>query len=388
MKYTILQVLIWTLLILTILFIWSMNSGSFFTFEHHVDSDSVILPRYPEVRCSVVEPKDHQRVSTKPKLVLFYKFPEYYELAQASGVAIFNVCSKTCELTVNATRFAEADVVVFFSHSHIVAEVDSIPPSKQPGQIWVFFSVESPPNSGSFRFGNEAWHGLFNWTMSYRYDSEFWHGYVRSARRVQPVANEIRVENEKMWRELFSKKEKLVAWFVSNCDTNSRRERYVRKLSKYIPVDIYGACGTLKCADHDVCDKMLRAKYKFYLAFENALCQDYVTEKLLKIFNIGGIIPVVRGGADYHKLFPPNSVIDTSDFSSPESLANHLQELASNEDAYIKMLRWTWEYKVEGPHLPLCKLCERLYEPQTVSCVYRNVYAWWSHKICHAASDL
>ncbi|CAG5116706.1 unnamed protein product [Candidula unifasciata] len=323
--------------------------------------------------CSLAENKDSPSVSIKPKLVLFYKFPVYYELASAAGFDIFKSCSKTCELTVNSTRFAEADVVVFFSHSHI---------------IWVFFSVESPPNSAASRFGNEVWHGLFNWTMSYRHDSEFWHGYVRSEKRKQPVANETRAADEKTWRELFSKKQGLVAWFVSNCQTDSRREMYVTELMKHIPVDIYGTCGTLKCTEQDKCVQMLRTKYKFYLAFENSLCKDYVTEKLLKIYNIGGLIPVVRGGADYHKLFPPNSFIDTSDFSSPKSLANHLHKLADNEDAYLNMLRWSWDYQVLGPKLPLCKLCERLYEPKRVSCVYKNVYAWWSDKICHAPRDL
>ena len=34
---------------------------------------------------------------------------------------------------------------------------------------------------------------------------------------------------------------------VSNCVTNSEREDYVDDLSNFIPVDIYGYCGKLKC---------------------------------------------------------------------------------------------------------------------------------------------
>ena len=44
-----------------------------------------------------------------------------------------------------------------------------------------------------------------------------------------------------------SGKTKMVAWFVSHCYTQSRREKYVSLLRQYIPVDIYGGCYTHKC---------------------------------------------------------------------------------------------------------------------------------------------
>jgi hypothetical protein len=55
-------------------------------------------------------------------------------------------------------------------------------------------------------------------------------------------------------------------------------------LQKYIPVDIYGKCGTQKCprSTETECYEMLNRDYKFYLAFENANCKDYLTEKLFE----------------------------------------------------------------------------------------------------------
>ena len=55
--------------------------------------------------------------------------------------------------------------------------------------------------------------------------------------------------------------------------------RIVVSLQKHLQVDVYGKCGPLSCDD---CHLMLHRHYKFYLAFENSLCKDYVTEKLFK----------------------------------------------------------------------------------------------------------
>lgn len=72
-----------------------------------------------------------------------------------------------------------------------------------------------------------------------------------------------------------------VAWFVSNCHPRNQRMHYARELSKYIQVDIYGACGSLRCprSQSQTCFDMLDEDYKFYLAFENSNCKDYITEK-------------------------------------------------------------------------------------------------------------
>ena len=72
-----------------------------------------------------------------------------------------------------------------------------------------------------------------------------------------------------------------MAWFVSNCVAANRRYEFVQQLRQYIPVDVYGECGTLGCPrdDQPKCDKSLSDTYKFYLSFENSNCEHYVTEK-------------------------------------------------------------------------------------------------------------
>ena len=94
-------------------------------------------------------------------------------------------------------------------------------------------------------------------------------------------------------------RQKSVAWIVSRCRSDSKREDFVTELQKYIDVDVYGRCGTLRCTRGNAsnsCQAKMK-DYHFYLAFENSFCPDYVTEKLYKVLAMEDRppIPVVLG---------------------------------------------------------------------------------------------
>ena len=71
-------------------------------------------------------------------------------------------------------------------------------------------------------------------------------------------------------------------------------------MQKYMNVDLFGRCGR-KCPEKfrndstGNCKQIIATEYKFYLAFENSICKDYVTEKFFAILKYN-IIPVVLNG--------------------------------------------------------------------------------------------
>ena len=179
-------------------------------------------------------------------------------------------------------------------------------------------------------------------------------------------------------------KSKLVAWFVSNCHTSSKREILVKELQKYIKVDIYGGCGNLVCRQQTQCLDMVEMDYKFYLSFENSVCKDYHTEKLYKVLN-KTIVPIVYGGENYTVDAPPHSVINVLDFDSPKHLADYLIKLDADHAAYMKYFDWKEQYYVpENPKHPngFCNLCELLHKSPGKKQVIADIRKWWSDGHC------
>ena len=81
------------------------------------------------------------------------------------------------------------------------------------------------------------------------------------------------------------------------------------------------------------------SKYKFVLAIENAVCPDYITEKLWKVIQVGAV-PVYFGAPNIQEWLPNElSAILVEDFASAKDLADHLHHLNRNEEEYLAYLR-------------------------------------------------
>lgn len=252
-------------------------------------------------------------------------------------------------------------------------------------QHYVFVSRE-PPLYLKNRHGNKVL--FFNLTMTYSAKSDFQLAYGRIWRRNSNIP-QLQGGGNTLNKNYAEGKSKLVAWFASNCNSLSGRERYVQQLQKYINVDIYGRCGSLSCqndVNHTCHTVMLKKNYKFYLAFENSFCDEYVTEKFFLPLG-SDVVPIVLGGANYSSFAPPHSYIDALQFS-PRDLAVYLKMLDQNDDEYNKFFRWKEKFYVEQAEFhseiyreAFCNLCERLNRKENRK-IYPSVERWWIEGKC------
>ena len=234
-----------------------------------------------------------------------------------------------------------------------------------------------------------------------------------------------------------------VAWVVSNCNTHSHREEYVQELQKYINVTVLGYCGDSRngsfvgrrpsdkrtteskagitrknYSDQSVFEEVER-DFKFYLGFENAFCNDYVTEKLFA--RMHKMVVIVMGQANYRHVAPPHSYINIMDHEnqsallggkkarnqtredpkviSPKQLAAQLHYLANHPTEYLSYFWWKDHYSLSPQSFDkadrmanfaqsFCRLCEKLHDTndrpnkshQDAASSYRSIAQWWRDK--------
>lgn len=163
-------------------------------------------------------------------------------------------------------------------------------------------------------------------------------------------------------------------------------------MKKYIDVDVYGKCGDHVCwvGEQDECYNILERDYKFYLAFENSFCRDYVTEKFFKLLDLR-VVPVVYGGANYSRIAPPGSYIDATQMGA-KRLAELLLKIDQDDNLYAKFFQWKSSYRIIHDHQSMarrafCQLCETLHQDHNSRAqVYDNFDGWWDRENhCHSS---
>ncbi|CAI2729718.1 unnamed protein product [Schistosoma spindalis] len=257
-------------------------------------------------------------------------------------------------------------------------------------QVWLAYHYEAPPHSRLNKLLGEK----INFTATYRLDSTIHLPYGKVIENLEynqklndssgissiSSINSNSIGNSFKPRNISALKKKTVAWIVSNCHPESPRNLYAYELSKYITVDIYGKCSQRKCQDSK-CHKMLKEQYKFYLSFENSLCQDYITEKFFRNALMNDVIPVVMGASieEYKSVAPPNSFIHVDQFSSPRQLAEYLHYLDKNHTAFNEYFIWQNKWRVllfpERPECDFCLLANAL--PSLKPSWYIDINSWF-----------
>jgi len=268
-------------------------------------------------------------------------------------------------------------------------------------QRFVFLNQESPQTSP---LDLQLYKNYFNWTMTYKLNSDILLLYGRikpkdSAPKSQYEVNKLISKSGRWNKNYAASKTRTVAWMVSHCVTNSKRETYVREMKKYINVDVFGYCskwGIFSCPrnvqhwiSHPECYNRIAMNYKFYLSFENSLCDDYVSEKFFNVL-AHDIVPVVYGGANYSKLAPPHSYIDAMQYT-PKQLALYLKQIDKDDRLYNEFFWWKEHYEVETGieqmvRNAFCDLCRMLHEDSTVK-VYEGIATFWNYSQCYSVDS-
>ncbi|KAK5986086.1 Fucosyl transferase [Trichostrongylus colubriformis] len=244
-------------------------------------------------------------------------------------------------------------------------------------------SMETPMNSGLHAVPLN----FFNWTATYLLSSDvvFKYGpYFLPAKTAEEKGfkfSDFHVDLS------FPKKKSGILGFISNCNTTSKRELALKELSKYITVTIGGKCALDRanvnlCPVGEDCMKLYN-DYPFYLAVENSVCKDYVTEKYWDKLMVPSI-PIVMKRKTFESITtPPLSFIAMDDYASPKDMAEHLIRLQSDKEAYAEYFAWRkggWTlapWNAPGYRNGYCRLCERLWEENQEPKVIPDVWTWF-----------
>lgn len=238
-------------------------------------------------------------------------------------------CSTSCHFTNDRRLIDEADAVIF--HLPQLNEVGRV--SKRPGQIWIAWSMES---RGHTPIRNDpAFMRYFDMQMTFERSADIWCSYLPK-----------RAEWEAALSKAPSPKTEAanVVMFQSATNDLSGRNAYAAELMTRIQVDSFGKFlnnRAITAPDFGMLTKLETiSRYKFCIAFENTIENDYVTEKFFQPL-LSGTVPIYMGAPNIDEFSPgDHCYIDARKFSSPQALAVYLTELATNDAEYARYFEW------------------------------------------------
>ncbi|KAH8376430.1 hypothetical protein KR200_000319 [Drosophila serrata] len=308
------------------------------------------------------------KASGKLKTILLFNGLGPWNVKKGRDVFLKAKCPvDTCELTANRDLVSTADMILY--KDHFIPTGIRRPSNAK--QVSMLYYLECPYHTQNVKVPD-----AINWTATYRRDStivapyEKWQYY------------DTKVQQQEQDQNFAVNKTKKVAWFVSNCGARNGRLHYAHELQKHIEVDIYGACGNFKCSRStaDKCFEILDNDYKFYLAFENSNCKDYITEKFFVNALNRRVLPIVMGARpeDYEVSAPRRSYIHVDEFASPKELAEYLHILDRDDELYNSYFKWKGTGEFINTYY-WCRVCATLHNEEQLRKPrwYSDLNDWW-----------
>ena len=309
------------------------------------------------------------------KILLWTTFFQRTTWHQQVQIGLDGSKHNKCTATIDKGEIKDVDAVIF--HYLDLYFWEKMPSYRHPNQTWVLFNEEAPPMQhyvGFLPFKN-----TFNWTMSYRSDATVFAPYGDIRKHTPWELLKLRY---KFKRNYAKGKTKMAVAVIGDCYDHGGRYKLVKELGKYIPIDYYGNCGNLSCPRASNGDLCTSPKYRFKLAFENAMCKEYATEKFWGAFG-RNMIPVVNWMVNITNA-PPHSYINIFDFPSIKDAADHMIKLSKNDTLYNEYFDWKKTHKItylDSIWPPFSKLCDMLHKPKEAQ-VIRNPSKWMYNDVC------
>ena len=284
--------------------------------------------------------------------------------------------------------------IIFFYGTDF--KTSDLPLPRTEYEDWALLHEESPKNNPIFNHQEMMIH--FNHSSTFRQESDFplttqyleSINSLSSSRYLVPL----HTKNTLLHGDLAP-----VVYVQSGCDTPSMRDQWVEQFMKHVKVDSYGAClNNKQLPDHLQGSEQfeseqfyqLLAQYKFIISAENAVCDDYVTEKLWGPLVLGSV-PIYLGAANVRSLLPNNnSAILISDFDSPADVAEYVIKVNNDDDLYKQFLQHKREYN-DNSELVTNKLLKQMMSERRwgVSRRQQQVMGTFvSHYQCHVCEKV
>lgn len=258
------------------------------------------------------------------KIILIYNKPLWYNINQIKEEDI----PSDFIITLDRRYLKKAHAIVF--HLPDLSIDDDI--EKLDNQIWISWSMECEENHSCLRDPEVT--NLFDLHMNYHLDSDIPCLYHHNF-------------NEKLMKgNTLLHKENKVCMFISSMVNQSKRLDYIKELMKYINIDSYGSWLKNKSRTVDLgrSTKLeVYSKYKFVIAFENAIYPDYVTEKLYHPL-LAGAVPIYLGAPNIENFVPgDNCFVDVRNYKSPKELALFIDKCFVDDNEFLKFHKWRYE---------------------------------------------
>lgn len=306
-----------------------------------------------------------------------YGFPGSYEMIY---------CAENVKCLVVNKRNTSKDISAYLFYGSAI-DFDDLPlPRKE--DVWALYHEESPRNVPELM--HQELLEMFNFSATFSRYSDVPHT-LQYLMALQDITDK-KYFVETKTKNLYLKELAPILYLQSDCETATERDEFVKKLMTFVKVDSYGACLNNKALPNKFVDDYLNkldedeflhfvAKYKFVIAIENGVCEDYITEKLWRAIRVGSV-PIYFGSPTVKDWLPyDRSAVLIEDYGSIEKLAVHLKKLLEDDNLYEKYLQHKLKGTVTNERLvnelklrpwsadPLqivnkleCLVCENVYE--------------------------